>query len=177
MKTDRRSGFYGRRRRFWPGGAAFQNGGTACHSEEWRFTDEEPLPNRRRSGRIQRSGWRKRAVGVQPGGAVFKNRGVVVKWRGIGFDAGAAGFANGTAVFKVGTAGEEFGAAAAGGGSASLHETSCVFPKRTSHETSGFDFEQFGNFFRTFRFGNRAARGSAVAVRAGLGLAMKHVQR
>jgi len=84
------------------GRSAVQNGGTACHSEEWRFTDEEPLPNRRRSGRISRSGWRKRAVEVQPGGAAFKDRGVVVKWRGTGFDAGAAGFANGTAFSKWG---------------------------------------------------------------------------
>src|SRR5260221_3284783 len=41
----------------------------------------------------------------------------------------------------------------------------CYFPKRTSHEASGFDFEQFGNFHRAFRLGNRAARGEPAAGR------------
>ena len=46
-----------------------------------------------------------------------------------------------------------------------LQAGSWCFPKRTPHKTSGFDFEQFGDFFGTFRLGNRTARGEPAAGR------------
>ena len=40
---------------------------------------------------------------------------------------------------------------------------SILLPKRTAHPAARFDFDQFGNFGGTFRFGDRAARRETAA--------------